>query len=257
MEGFNLLGKKNKEDWHNGDIAMMIDWLKPLVAILDKHQGSCLVLLTVALVACAIVSCLIALKSVKIMRQLDTKRSSPYVVIETTQSIPFYGVRIVNMGLTTARNITVETDPKIHIVFPRYQKPIGFLDSKLAVLVPQKEYACDIGSWDNIKKECPSMMYRCVVRYESEWGEKYESEYVLDYSIYEHLIHREERTLTDLTKKFEEFCREFHLLASGFHKPHVLTEDYDAYEETVRKAIESLREVKSVECNGTKKEEEA
>ena len=236
---------------------MMIDWLKPLVAILDKHQGSCLVLLTVALVVCAIVSCLIALKSVKIMRQLDTKRSSPYVVIETTQSTPFYGVRIVNMGLTTARNITVETDPKIHIVFPRYQRPIGFLDSKLAVLVPQKEYACDIGSWDNIKKECPLMVYRCVVRYESEWGEKYESEYVLDYSIYEHLVHREERTLTDLTRKFDEFCREFRHLTSGFHKLHVLTEDYDAHEEKVRKAIEAHREVKSVECDGTKKEEEA
>ena len=132
-----------------------------------------------------------------------------------------------------------------------------FLDKMLSVLVPQKAYACDIGSWDNLKKECPSLVYRCIVRYESEWGEKYESEYTLDYSVYEHLIHREERTLTDLTKKFEEFCREFHLLASGFHKPHVLTEDYDAYEEKVRKAIESLREVKSVECDGTKKEEEA
>ena len=228
-----------------------------MVTVLDAHQGSCMVLLTIALVVCGIISCYIAARNIKLLRKLEANRSSPYVVIETTQSIPFYGVRIVNMGLTTARNITVETDPKIHIVFPRYQKPIGFLDSKLAVLVPQKEYACDIGSWDNIKKECPLMVYRCVVRYESEWGEKYESEYVLDYSIYEHLVHREERTLTDLTRKFDEFCREFRHLTSGFHKLHVLTEDYDAHEEKVRKAIEAHREVKSVECNGTKKEEEA
>ena len=85
------------------------------------------------------------------------------------------------------------------------------------------------------------MMYRCIVRYESEWGEKYESEYVLDYSIYEHLIHREERTLTDLTKKFEDFCREFHLLASGFHKPHVLTEDYDKYNEKMEQMMEDFK----------------
>lgn len=228
-----------------------------MVTVLDAHQGSCMVLLTIALVVCGIISCYIAARNIKLLRKLEANRSSPYVVIETTQSIPFYGVRIVNMGLTTARNITVETDPKLHIVFPRYQRPIGFLDSKLAVLVPQKEYACDIGSWDNIKKECPLMVYRCVVRYESEWGEKYESEYVLDYSIYEHLVHREERTLTDLTRKFDEFCREFRHLTSGFHKLHVLTEDYDAHEEKVRKAIEAHREVKSVECNGTKKEEEA
>ena len=150
--------------------------LTHVVTVLDAHQGSCMVLLTIALVACGIISCYIAARNIKLMRKLEANRLSPYVVIETTQSIPFYGVRIVNMGLTTARNITVETDPKIHIVFSRYQKPIGFLDSKLAVLVPQKEYACDIGSWDNIKNECPSMMYRCIVRYESEWGEKYESE---------------------------------------------------------------------------------
>ena len=219
--------------------------LAHVVTVLDAHQGSCMVLLTFALVACGIISCYIAARNIKLMRKLEANRSSPYVVIETIHSIPFYGVRIVNMGLTTARNITVETDPKVHIVFPRYQKPIGFLDSKLAVLVPQKEYACDIGSWDNIKKECPSMMYRCIVRYESEWGEKYESEYVLDYSIYEHLIHREERTLTDLTKKFEEFCREFRHFATGHYKPHVLTEDYDKYNEKMEQMIKGFKAKKN------------
>ena len=219
--------------WHN-----FLHKLVHVIAVLDAHQGSCMVLLTIALVACGILSCFIAAKNIKLMRKIEANRSSPYVVLETTQGIPFFGVRMVNMGLTVARNITVETDPKIHIVFPRYQKPIGFLDSKLAALVPQKAYACDIGSWDNIKTECPSMVYRCIVRYESEWGEKYESEYTLDYSVYEHLIHREERTLTDLTKKFEDFCREFHLLASGFHKPHVLTEDYDKYNKKIEQMIE-------------------
>ena len=212
--------------------------LAHVMAALDTHQGSCMVLLTIALVACGIISCYIAAKNIKLMRKLETKRSSPYVVLETTQSIPFYGVRIVNMGLTAARNIIVEMQPKMRIAFPRYQKPIGFLDKKLPVLVPQKAYSCNIGSWHDLKNECQSMVYRCIVRYESEWGEKYESEYILDYSVYEHLIHREERTLTDLTKKFEEFCREFHHFATGFYKPHVLTEDYDKYNKKIEQMIE-------------------
>ena len=222
--------------WHN-----FLDELACVVTILDAHQGSCMVLLTIALVACGIISCYIAAKNIKLMRKLETKRSSPYVVLETTQSVPFYGVRIVNMGLTAARNIIVETQPKMHIAFPRYQKPIGFLDKMLPVLVPHKAYACDIGSWDDLKKECPSLVYRCIVRYESEWGEKYESEYMLDYSVYEHLIHREERTLTDLTKKFEEFCREFNHLTSGFHRLHVLTEDYDGYNKKRKHMIEDFK----------------
>lgn len=215
-----------------------------------------MVLLTIALVACAIVSCRIAGKSIKLMRQLDAKRSAPYVVIETTQNVPFYGVRIVNMGLTAARNVTVETNPKMRIVFPNYQRPIGFLDNRLSVLVPQKAYASDIGAWDQIKGDCPSMVYRCTVRYESEWGEKYESEYVLDFAIYENLVHRQERTLTDLTKKFEDFVREFGHIASGFHKLHVLTEDYDAHQERVFKATEEASRVFEAGNDGTKNEEE-
>lgn len=226
--------------WHN-----FLHELVPVVTALDKHQGSCMIILTIALVACGILSCYIAAKNIKMMRKLEANRSSPYVVLETTQSVPFFGVRMVNMGLTVARNITVETQPKMRIAFPSYQKPIGFLDKMLSVLVPQKAYACDIGSWDNIKKECPSLVYRCIVRYESEWGEKYESEYTLDYSVYEHLIHREERTLTDLTKKFEDFCREFHHFATGFYKPHVLTEDYDNYNNKMEREIEEFKAKKS------------
>lgn len=209
-----------------------------LISMLDAHQGSCMVLLTIALVACSLVSCVIAAISIWLMRKLDAKRSSPYIVVETTQCVPFLGVRLVNMGLTSARNVTVETHPRMRIAFPNYQKPIGFLDNSLHVVVPQKSYSCDIGNWGQIKKDCPSMVYQCTVRYESEWGEKYKSEYALDYSVYEHLIHRDEKTLTDLTKKFEEFCREFHNLVSGFYKPHVLTEDYDDYEAKVEKAME-------------------
>lgn len=207
-----------------------------IVSMLDRHQGSCMVLLTVAIASCSVISCIIAAISIRLMRKLDAKRSSPYVVLETTQNVPFFGVRIVNMGLTAARNVTVESQPKMSIVFPNYQKPIGFLDNSIPVLVPGKSYSCDIGGWDQIRKDCPFMGYRLIVRYESEWGEKCVNEYVLDYSIYEHLIHKEEKTLTDLTKKFEEFCREFGCLASGFHKLHVLTEDYDSYEAKVQKA---------------------
>ena len=219
--------------WHN-----FLHKLVHVMTVLDAHQGSCMILLTITLVACGIISCYIAAKNIKLMRKLEANRSNPYVVLETTQSIPFFGVRMVNMGLTAARNIIVETQPKMCIAFPGCQKPIGFLDKMLSVLVPQKAYACDIGSWDNLKKECLSLVYRCIVRYESEWGEKYESEYALDYSVYEHLIHREERTLTDLTKKFEDFCREFHHFATGFYKPYVLTEDYDKYNKKIEQMIE-------------------
>ena len=128
--------------WHS-----FLDLLAHAISVLDAHQGSCMVLLTIALVACGIISCYIAVKNIRLMRKLEANRSSPYVVLETTQSVPFFGIRMVNMGLTAARNIIVETFPKMRIAFPRYQKPIGFLDKRLPVLVPQKSYTCDLGCW--------------------------------------------------------------------------------------------------------------
>ena len=216
----------------------MQEYVTTVVTLLDAHQGSCMVLLTVALVVCSIASCAIAAMSIRLMRKLDEKRSSPYVVIEATQNIPYYGVRIVNMGQTAARNVTVETEPKLSIVFPQYQRPIGFISNRLDVIVPHKSYETDIGNCDQVKKDNPSQNYRCIVRYESEWGEKHTAEYVLDYTVYEHLIHKENYTLTDLTKKIAEFCREFGNLVNGSRKLHVLTEDYEAHQEKVMKAIE-------------------
>ena len=62
-----------------------------VISMLDAHQGSCMVLLTIALVGCSLVSCIIAAISIWLMRKLDAKRSSPYVVVETTQCVPFFG----------------------------------------------------------------------------------------------------------------------------------------------------------------------
>ena len=203
--------------------------LAHVLSVLDGHDGSCMVLLTIGLVICAVVSCWIAAKNIRLMRQLDAKRSSPYVVIETTQNIPFFGVRLVNMGLTAARNVRVTATPKIEISFPNFPKAIRFIEEGIAVLVPNETHTTDLGTFEMLQKSNPSLVYRCTVSYESDWGEKFTTECVLDYSLYDGLAYRGTKTVHDLTKQFETFARDFHSFATGFHKLHVLTEDFDAY----------------------------
>ena len=188
-----------------------------------------MVLLTIGLFICAGVSCWIAAKNIRLMKQLDAKRSSPYVVIEATQNLPLYGLRIVNMGLTAARNIKVAATPKIKITFETYQKPITFIEEGVAVLVPQGAYETLLGSFDTLKQSNPSLVYRCTISYESDWGEKFTTECVLAYSLYDGLAYQGTKTVNDLVNQFESFARDFHSLASGLHKLHVLTEDIDAY----------------------------
>lgn len=209
-----------------------------ILSVLDGHDGSCMVLLTIGLVICAGISCGIAAWNIRIMKQLDAKRSSPYVVIETTHNRPCYGVRLVNMGLTAARNVRVTATPKIEIALSKFPKPIRFIEEGIAVLVPNETHTTDLGTFEMLQKNNPSLVYRCMVSYESDWGEKFTTECVLDYSLYDGLAYRETKTVHDLTKQFESFARDFHLLASGFHKLHVLTEDYDDYNEKIDEIIE-------------------
>ena len=237
----------------------VVSYILTMVRFLDAHQGSCMVLLTIGLFICAGASCWIAAKNIKTMKQLDAKRSSPYVVIETTHNRPCYGVRLVNMGLTAARNVKVTATPKIEIALPNFPNAIRFIEEGVAVLIPHDAHATDLGTFDMLRKSNPSLVYRCKVSYESDWGEKFTTECVLDYSLYEGLAYRGTKTVHDLTKQFESFAQDFHLLASGFHKPHVLTEDFDAYNAKLDKMVEELdmeqkQEAKSESPNGQAEE---
>ncbi len=212
-----------------------------ILTVLEAHQGTAMVLLTIALVICAFASCWISSNSVRLMKQLDAKRSSPYVVIEATQNLPLYGLRLVNQGLTAARNVKVTATPKIEITFETFQKPIKFIEEGVAVLVPQGAYETVLGSFDTLKQRNPSLVYRCTVSYESDWGEKFTTECVLDYSLYDGLAYRGSKTVHDLTKQFEAFARDFNHLATGFYKPHVLTEDFNAYNAKIEEMIEQTK----------------
>ena len=216
----------------------VVNHLSAMVHFLDAHQGSCMVLLTAALAFCAFVSCWISSRTVRLMKKLDEKRSSPYIVIETTQSIPFYGVRLMNKGLTAARNIQVESTPQICFTFPNFTKSIRFLSDGVDVLIPGGSYETAIGSWDTLKMANPALKYQCVIGYESDWGDKFSSRFVLDYSHYEGLANSGKNPINDLVRKFDTFARDFHHFATGFHKPHVLTEDFDKYNAQIIEGME-------------------
>ncbi len=215
----------------------LLQKLAHILSVLDGHEGSCMVLLTIGLFICAGVSCWIAAKNIRLMKQLDEKRSSPYVLIETTRNLPLYGVRLVNMGLTAARNVKVTATPKIEITFETFQKPIKFIEEGVSVLVPQGAYETVLGSFDTLKQRNPSLVYRCMVNYESDWGEKFTTECVLDYSLYDGLAYQGTKTVNDLVKQFESFARDFHSLASGFYKLDVLAEDFDAHNAKLEELI--------------------
>lgn len=228
-------------------ISNLFTWIcqigRWIVALLDKHQGAFMVLLTAALVYYAYKSARAAVRNIELIKKNDDRRTLPYVVLEVVNDMPFYGVRMVNLGATAAHNVVVTSEPKIEMVFQNFRKPIKFLHEPVAYLAPSAHFETDIGSFRDIERENPSKIYTGTICFENDDGKRFEHEFVLDFTPYTDTVHKDEKTIHHVAKHLEELTREVRNIATGFHKPHILTEDFDSYQEKERKWIEEARKM--------------
>ncbi len=202
-----------------------------------------MVLLTAALVYYAYKSARAAVRNIELIKKNDDRRTLPYVVLEVVNDMPFYGVRMVNLGATAAHNVVVTSEPKIEMVFQNYRKSIKFLHEPVAYLAPSAHFETDIGSFRDIERENPPKIYSGTISFENDDGKKFEHEFVLDFTPYTDTVHKDEKTIHHVAEQLKELKQEVHYLATGFHKPHVLTEDFDTYQEKERKWIEETRKM--------------
>lgn len=201
-------------------------WIRWVICNFDAHQGFWMVSCTIALVLIGLLTCVYARKS-------DKARSRPYVILETIPGI-FLGVKLSNIGLTAAKNVRVESNPVIRTEFARLCKEIGFLSKGVSYLPPRASFKTSIGTLSALRKANETMIYRGRISYESENGDKYTEDFVLDYSLYEDVTSEPE---SPIAKRIDELRRILELIANGFYKPHVLVEGYDAYNRKIAKFI--------------------
>lgn len=216
----------------------LTEWVRAIVRNLDRHQGFYMVVLTLALVFCAYKSARAAVRNIELIKKNDDQRTLPYVVLEVVNDMPFYGVRMVNLGATAAHNVVVTSEPKIEMVFQRYRKPIKFLHEPVAYLAPSAHFETDIGSFKDIERENPSKIYTGTISFENDDGKRFEHVFVLDFTPYTDTVHKDEKTIHHVAKHLEELTREVRDIATGFHKPHVLVEKYDEYQSRIMAAIQ-------------------
>lgn len=221
-----------------GCVWITIKWF---VDLIDKHQGACMVFLTAALVWFAYKSAKIALKNLEMIKRNDDKRSQPYVTLEVVNDMPFYGVRMVNLGATSAHNVVVVSEPRIEMLFPNYRKPIKFLHEPVAYLAPSARFETDIGSFRDIEKGNPVKVYSGTISFENDDGEKFVHEFVLDFSPFTDAIHKDVKTVHNVAQQLEDIKKELVNIGSGYHKPHVLVEGHEARQGRVDERLEKSR----------------
>ena len=215
-------------------------WVNLIIEFCDAHQGFCMVLLTAALALCAIVSCWLAYKNIKALKESEVERARPVVILEIIPDIPFYIIRMKNIGLTAARNVYVEMMPPMEYCFERWKgKAIGFLNRKIDFLPPNASLQTNMGTFLDIQKYNPSLLYRGVVRYAGANRTSYEDLITLDFSLFTDTVYSGKKTIHNIGEEIEKIRRALELFGSGFHKLRVIAQSLDDYREEERRFVEN------------------
>lgn len=233
------------------DMSMLCcpGWINLIIKFCDAHQGFCMVLLTAALALCAIISCLLAYKNIKALKENEVERARPIVILEIVPDLPFYIVRMKNTGRTAARNITIEIDPPLKYCFERWVgKTIGFFNRSVDFFPPDYMLQTSIGSFRDIERNNPSLIYNGTLRYEDVRGRHYEDAFTLDFSLFNDMVFSGKKTINDIGAEMEKIRRALELFGNGFNKLRVIAQDLDDYREEesqfVKSAMETINEQK-------------
>lgn len=185
--------------------------LRPIVRNFDVHQGFWLVSLTIGLLVIAWRTCIVTSRN-------DAKRSRPYVILEAVSGI-FLGVRLNNVGLTMAKNVRITATPPIKMALLGDRRDIKFISKGVDCLPPRMCLETMLGTWTELKKDNPGVVFKGKIAYEDDRGRKYSEEFVLDYSLFEDIALSLKENST--ASSIQELTKELHNYSTGFHNFHV------------------------------------
>jgi len=236
--------------------------LEQVIVWSNTNQGFSLVLLTTLYVLCTILivsssftSNRLAQKHLSSLWALEKRRIKPTIVLQIYNDVPFYHVKVINVGGTTAYDIKFEITPmfrrlikggksgkvKVFGSLPA-EHEISFLVRGIASLVPAASFQSLIGIMDVIREDNPSLRYEGFVSYRDGDGTPYQDSLVIDLNDYRDISYTRHKTIHDVAEKLEGIERELGHIGSGFHKLHVLTQDFDDYKKEQEQFIATIRE---------------
>lgn len=181
----------------------------------------------------------IAQTNMKVLMELEQERSRPFVDVEMFPDSPMISLRVTNRGATPAYDIAISIAPPLKLLLsrpPGGNDQVGILRHPIGSLAPAANITSLIGSFHDVKEANPQLLYKGTVVFRNSSGRSYESPICLDLRYMENNCHIDRKTIHDVAKQLEELQKEFHSIATGFHKPFVITQDAKekAAEDTAR-----------------------
>lgn len=153
-----------------------------IIAWFNTNQGFCMVLLTMTMVVCAIMSYKISAKATR-------EHNRPHVVVSPCfiDHDCYFGVSLRNCGFSTAYNINFTWDTAPISSWPSMvtSEESKFLQEPIGSLRAGVGYKTFLGALDDLKRQNSDLIYRGKVTYNDSTGKIYIENIVVDFRMFQ------------------------------------------------------------------------
>ena len=148
----------------------------------NENQGFCMVLLTMSMVICSIVSCRIAAHAIR-------EQNRPHVVVSPCfiDHEYYFGVSLRNCGFSTAYDINFKWDTAPICPWPSMatSETSKFLREPIGSLRAGVGYKTFLGVIGDLKKQNADLVYRGTITYKDSTGKRYKEDIVVDFHMFD------------------------------------------------------------------------
>ena len=158
-----------------GLVMQMLQWF-------NANQGFCMVLLTLSMVICSIVSCRIAAHAIR-------EQNRPHVVVSPCfiDHEIYFGVSVRNCGFSTAYDINFSWDTAPICPWPSMatSETSKFLREPIGSLRAGVGYKTFLGAIHDLKKQKADLVYRGKITYKDSTGKIFKEDIVVDFHMFD------------------------------------------------------------------------
>lgn len=230
-------------------MADIVQWCNTNSGIVMASLTLVYVIATIVVVALMVRANRLAARSMDVAIHLDNERSKPVVILDFIPEIPFFRMRVRNMGLTVAHDVQFLIVPTPALCFggknsfpaQKTETKIRFIEEGIKNLAPQGEVSTTIGTLKRIQEGTGSLHFKGKITYSDSLGAKHETQVDVDLAIFQDLAYSGRKSIDNIAKELEKIGSELHSIGTGFHKPHVRTQDIQDFRKEEDEQIEEAR----------------
>ena len=233
----------------------MIDWCNANAGFATSILTLVYVVATLIIVAIMVHANKLNRKATETAVELERQRTRPVVILEFIRESVVWTLRVKNAGLSVARDISFSVSPEPKMCFggenavpkEKSERRLPLFQNGMPSLAPAGEITTALGTLARMKESFGGLRFRGSIEYKDENGAAYTSPIDIDLGVYESLTYLSGKGLHEIGIEIEKIQKEIHLLASGFHKPRVLTQDFKEYQHDQEEFIKQAQAAKQQE----------